>query len=1511
MTLPDNDLLINNSTSKITNIASNNQNQQFIQINKQTTITNSSTIQNLPNNIIILNQQQQPQQQQQQQFHILDQQQQFQSMNKFLQLDGTADDDDNDENGNGKEIVSNNGHINSDLQNNHTNVHQFISVNQSNDISSVMSSNQQFVTVQSQQYTDSIKLADQMPIIQTISNSNHNINSNNNNTRSNLIKNLIDTNSVDNNTTKKELNNTPIITMNQQTNSSHLLPQNQVTDLNGQFSVNHQHQQGQLPAHLLPMLKQQNSQIYSPSSPSMPPPLHPPPKLNGDNTLLKALLQTAPKNAIPLPVQQQQQQQQQIIPNQPPVPTLSQPQSQLQTQPQSQSVPTQLTASGKGSVNLIENNNLILTPSNNNTNNNEVKIVINNQIAAVTTPVVVTSDKIINQIQPNITAVQAAPPVKKTRKPRVPKQPNSEYSNNTIKSLIKIENQQQSSLSQPIQDQSNPIQQTSESVQQKTTQPRKRNKQIKVNAATAATATIVEVSTQQLSQSQTQYIIENPNDIQFIKMFEELNKSRINLKLSQPHSIISTLNINLPEKQHCQALKPLINKLNGKIFNLHIEYLLNQKTDLLNDFDKKLIAYLSRQDETLMTYLEKSKTVTNTSTLLSTVSTTNNSVMTSKSRNKNNASSINSNNSDNNEQSAPLIKHSISSLLAGSNLLKDSNKRLDEALIENTNCIKIEKLDRENESNDQNSGESVVKEYLKKTFNDKINKTQPNFLNVKEELTILSGNKENKDLIDSIQAAKSPIIDLELPNAAAIQLTNDDNNKQLSVTTNITTKKSGSYLKIADILAKESQNQNIIQHQSIQPNEDTQSSENININYNQNNSLTLSNYLTQSKIVTCKFCDSFIEHSSQHSIQLDDKENNSQKPFEFCSEFCKISYQKLVIIRKYSIKTFQSNPKYSFLLPPKQTEDNLLNSINNTALSILNPNSSTNTNNIDDSQTNNTKAKKRSLDGNVVNSNTIVINEKHILKWNQNLINQQQHLQQNQSLNDSLNNSKNEDKNRFETLKPPSNIHDKRICIFCHQIGDHEENGPSRMLTIDVDKWAHLNCSLWSDEVYETMNGALINVDIAYKKCANLVCSLCNQRGASLKCFFPKCNVNYHLICAIKDKCVFNQDKTVYCLNHSSKIPVENRLNNLAVNRSVWIQRDEVAQIQSFMNRDFDEDNYAIRIGSLILHNIGQLLPHQLSSGNFNNRDFIYPVGYKATRIYWSVNKLYKRCRYECSINGGDTEPEFSVTVIEEDDIENETITNKTPSLVWQVLLERLERLRKQNNVVKIFPEYFSGEFMFGLTEPHVTRLIESLPGVETLKNYAFKFGRLQLLDMPLTINPTGCARSEPKLRTHFRKSHHTVCNATSNATSNTTATTSSSAKSQNNESSSQNLHSNQVGTSSSSSSSTYYYNDMDDDENDDNDESNFRSADEGVSVSYTKQFTLSKSTQVKKLRTEWRQNVYLAKSRIQGLGLYAARDLEKNTMIIEYIGELIRNEVANRREKLYESQVSLFFLSF
>lgn len=71
-----------------------------------------------------------------------------------------------------------------------------------------------------------------------------------------------------------------------------------------------------------------------------------------------------------------------------------------------------------------------------------------------------------------------------------------------------------------------------------------------------------------------------------------------------------------------------------------------------------------------------------------------------------------------------------------------------------------------------------------------------------------------------------------------------------------------------------------------------------------------------------------------------------------------------------------------------------------------------------------------------------------------------------------------------------------------------------------------------------------------------------------------------------------------------------------------------------------------------------------------------------------------------------------------------------------------------------------------------------------------------------------------------------------------------------------------------------------------------------------SKQMVYSRTQQYRRLRTDSRQNVYLAKSRIAGLGVFAKRDLEKHTMVVEYIGQLIRNELAEKREKYYQGQV-------
>lgn len=436
----------------------------------------------------------------------------------------------------------------------------------------------------------------------------------------------------------------------------------------------------------------------------------------------------------------------------------------------------------------------------------------------------------------------------------------------------------------------------------------------------------------------------------------------------------------------------------------------------------------------------------------------------------------------------------------------------------------------------------------------------------------------------------------------------------------------------------------------------------------------------------------------------------------------------------------------------------------------------------------------------------------------------------------------------------PKILEDTRKCILCHQLGDGVADGPSQLLNYDVDKWVHLNCALWSDGVYETVNGALMNLESALQSSLNSQCTICNHLGATVKCFKARCGTLYHLSCAMKDNCVFYKNKTTMCNIHAPKSEKDNELTTLSVQRRVYIERDENRQVASIMHHS-DLSNL-MRVGSVILLNVGQLLPHQLHT--FHTPNYIYPIGYKVIRFFWSMRNPNRRCRYICSIADVAGRPEFRIHVkeVNEDDIE---LRNETPKKVWQSILEPIAKLRRDNQLVQIFPKYISGEDLFGLTEPAVVRILESLPGVETLHDYRFKYGRNPLLELPLAINPSGAARTEARLKhaLPWKKPHTQRTGSSSQRPAFVPST----------------------------------------------------SAGE-VACPYSKQFVHSKSSQYKKMKLEWRNNVFLARSKIQGLGLYAARDLEKHTMVIEYIGEVIRGELSELREKQYDAKVTFnFFL--
>ncbi|XP_061842110.2 histone-lysine N-methyltransferase 2D isoform X1 [Nerophis lumbriciformis] len=428
------------------------------------------------------------------------------------------------------------------------------------------------------------------------------------------------------------------------------------------------------------------------------------------------------------------------------------------------------------------------------------------------------------------------------------------------------------------------------------------------------------------------------------------------------------------------------------------------------------------------------------------------------------------------------------------------------------------------------------------------------------------------------------------------------------------------------------------------------------------------------------------------------------------------------------------------------------------------------------------------------------------------------------------------------TLRPDKLPRDKRKCCFCHEEGDGATDGPGRLLNIDVDLWVHLNCALWSTEVYETQGGALMNVEVALRRGLRTLCAFCQKTGATSSCNRLRCPNVYHFACAIRARCMFFKDKTMLCTQHKLKGPSEDELISFAVLRRVYIERDEVKQIASILQRG--DRIHLFRVGGLIFHAVGQLLPSQMT--NFHSPTAIFPVGYEATRIYWSTRVPNKRCRYRCRISENDCHPLFEVRVLEHG-MEDLHFNDTTPQGIWEQVVQSVAKLRDDSSMLKLFTEHVRGEEMYGLTVHAVMRITESLPGVENCQHYQFRYGRHPLMELPLMINPTGSARSEPKVPTQCKRPH----------------------------------------TLNSTSVSKAY-------------QSTFTGE---MNTPYSKQFVHSKSSQYRRLKTEWKNNVYLARSRIQGLGLYAAKDLEKHTMVIEYIGTVIRNEVANRREKIYELQ--------
>ncbi|GMF18138.1 unnamed protein product [Phytophthora lilii] len=90
---------------------------------------------------------------------------------------------------------------------------------------------------------------------------------------------------------------------------------------------------------------------------------------------------------------------------------------------------------------------------------------------------------------------------------------------------------------------------------------------------------------------------------------------------------------------------------------------------------------------------------------------------------------------------------------------------------------------------------------------------------------------------------------------------------------------------------------------------------------------------------------------------------------------------------------------------------------------------------------------------------------------------------------------------------------DTRFCALCFMIGDNTACG--RLLYTESETWVHVNCALWSMEVFEDVSGVLHKCNKAKHRSRLIRCDACGLMGATIGCSIVRCTTHYHFPCAI------------------------------------------------------------------------------------------------------------------------------------------------------------------------------------------------------------------------------------------------------------------------------------------------------------------------------------------------------------------------------------------------------------
>lgn len=139
-----------------------------------------------------------------------------------------------------------------------------------------------------------------------------------------------------------------------------------------------------------------------------------------------------------------------------------------------------------------------------------------------------------------------------------------------------------------------------------------------------------------------------------------------------------------------------------------------------------------------------------------------------------------------------------------------------------------------------------------------------------------------------------------------------------------------------------------------------------------------------------------------------------------------------------------------------------------------------------------------------------------------------------------------------------------------------------------------------------------------------------------------------------------------------------------------------------------------IVLGNLTVWNLGTIVTDR---PKYHSKRYIWPVGFKSSRVYTSMFDVSRRCMYTSEILDGGPEPRFMVTSSED---EEHPIIATTASGAWAEVGKRVGELKDAISGRKTNTQ-LSGPEMFGFSHPTINKILQDSPKCALLDQYEFQ----------------------------------------------------------------------------------------------------------------------------------------------------------------------------------------------